>query len=173
MKSIYVASSWRNPFFPEVVQRLREPGFHVFDFRQAPDGTPGFCWQNIDPAYQEWTRSQYLEALRHPAAQAGFKADYQAMLAADFGVLVLPCGRSAHLEAGFFCQPGKQLIILLDEGPPVAELMYNMAALVTTSLDEVIEYLCVESAAQPKPPIWAGTMATIGNRVIRQWKGQA
>ena len=55
---------------------------------------------------------------------------------ADTCVLVLPCGRSAHLEAGFFVGVDKKLIILLSDGEP--ELMYSMADLICTSLGEVI-----------------------------------
>ena len=30
---IYVASSWRNTYYPEVVQALRDAGHEVYDFR--------------------------------------------------------------------------------------------------------------------------------------------
>ena len=33
MARIYVASSWRNVYYPEVVTRLREAGHEVYDFR--------------------------------------------------------------------------------------------------------------------------------------------
>ena len=41
-KNIYVASSWRNEYYPEVVAKLREAGHDVFDFRNPPSGDPGF-----------------------------------------------------------------------------------------------------------------------------------
>lgn len=43
-RKIYVASSWRNTFYPEVVARLREAGHDVYDFRNPPSGDPGFKW---------------------------------------------------------------------------------------------------------------------------------
>lgn len=43
---------------------------------------------------------------------------------ADVCVLVMPCGRSAHLEAGWFVGAGKPTLILLENGEP--ELMYRM-----------------------------------------------
>jgi hypothetical protein len=54
--------------------------------------------------------------------------------------VVMPCGRSAHLEAGWFVGQGRRLAVLLsgDEEP---ELMYRMAGLVTDDLDEVISWL--------------------------------
>ena len=47
--SVYVASSWRNEQYPEVVKRLRDAGFNVYDFRNPPSGDHGFWWDSIDP----------------------------------------------------------------------------------------------------------------------------
>ena len=48
MAKIYVASSWRNPYFPEVVEALRAAGHEVYDFRNPPHGGAGFHWTDID-----------------------------------------------------------------------------------------------------------------------------
>lgn len=55
-----------------------------------------------------WSTDQYRAALEHPIAQAGFKSDFDAMQWADVCVLVLPCGRSAHSEAGWMKGAGKK-----------------------------------------------------------------
>ena len=47
-RKIYVASSWRNTFYPEVVARLREAGHDVYDFRS---GDPGFKWSSKEPMF--------------------------------------------------------------------------------------------------------------------------
>ena len=44
---IYVASSWRNGYYPEVVTKLREAGHDVYDFRNPPSGDPGFKWSSV------------------------------------------------------------------------------------------------------------------------------
>ena len=36
---IYVASSWRNVYYPDVVAKLRKTGHEVYDFRNPPSGT--------------------------------------------------------------------------------------------------------------------------------------
>ena len=41
---IYVASSWRNSDYPEVVEKLREAGHDVYDFRNPPSGDESFKW---------------------------------------------------------------------------------------------------------------------------------
>ena len=51
MAKIYVASSWRNQYYPEVVNKLREAGHKVYDFRNPPHRQGGFKWQNLDPDF--------------------------------------------------------------------------------------------------------------------------
>ena len=106
-KKIYVASSWRNEFQPEVVKTLRALGHEVYDFRNPPHGRGGFQWSSIGEDWLEWSAEQYRENLNHPIAEAGFKSDLDAMLACDVCVLVLPCGRSAHTEAGWYSAAGE------------------------------------------------------------------
>lgn len=55
-------------------------------------------------------------------------------------VLILPCGRSAHLEAGWFCGQGKRCIILTQDGEE-PELMALLATDICVSIDEVLASL--------------------------------
>jgi len=125
--SIYVASSWRNLYQPNIVALLRSAGHDVYDFRHPVDGDNGFHWSAIDPEWEDWAPQAYREALRHPVAQDGFRKDYRAMRAADMCVVVLPSGRSSHLEAGWFIGAGKPVIIYIPE-PVEPELMYLLAS---------------------------------------------
>ncbi len=122
---IYVASSWRNRFQPEVVRILREAKHLVYDFRNPTEGEKGFSCAEIDPEWMRWTTTQFVAALKHPLAKAGYERDWGAMQWAEACVLVLPCGRSAHLEAGYFVGAKKQIYILACELPE-PELMYKM-----------------------------------------------
>ena len=124
MAKIYVASSWRNSFQPTVVEKLREQGHEVYDFRNPPK-SKGFAWSDIDPDWLNWTTEQYRQALQHPKAQAGFDSDFNAMKDADVCVLVLPCGRSANAEAGWMKGAGKKVYILQKQHEE-PELMYKM-----------------------------------------------
>jgi hypothetical protein len=139
-RRIYVASSWRNETQPGVVNRLRDDGHQVYDFRNPPHGDAGFSWRQIDPDWQFWDPAKYRELLlTHPVASHGFLSDLRGMQWADTCVLVLPCGRSAHLEAGWFCGCGKRCLILLANGEP--ELMNLLASDICLSIDEVCEAL--------------------------------
>lgn len=146
---IYLASSWRNPYQPTVVEFLRELGHEVYDFRHPPGGDHlGFNWGEVDPSWRNWNTTDYMLALLHPIAQAGFDSDFSAMKWADACVLLLPCGSSAHLEAGYFVGEKKPLYIVLDEFafPPAIleanpELMYKMATQVCRSVIDLQMFL--------------------------------
>ena len=104
---IYIASSWRNPYYEKVVKRLKKEGLPVYDFRNPPHGGGGFHWTDVDENAPNWTFKEYAEGLHHPLAERQFEADLEALNAADTCVLVLPCGRSAHTEAGWMAGAGK------------------------------------------------------------------
>lgn len=96
---IYVASSWKNIYQSEVVGVLRADGHDVYDFKNTDHG---FNWKEIDGDYKKWSPSQYRDALDHPLAQAAFAADMAPLKTADLCVLVMPSGRSAAFEYGFW-----------------------------------------------------------------------
>lgn len=135
---IYLASSWRNSYQPSILEELRQAGHDVYDFKNPPDRT-GFGWSQIDPDWKNWTTKAYLGHLTaHPLAHAGFKSDWEAMCKAEAGVLLLPSGRSAHIEAGYFVGAGKPLVIYLPEGEQLEpELMYLMATEVVTNCHQL------------------------------------
>ena len=140
MAKIYVASSWKNPYFPDVVSRLRAEGHEVYDFRNPPHGGHGFKWTEIDPDAHSWSFAQYCEGLKHPKAERQFAADLEAMLWADTCVLVLPCGRSAHTEAGWFSGRGLKTIAYIPQFDE-PELMYKLFDSVVGTLDDLIAAL--------------------------------
>ena len=138
--NIYVASSWHNVKQQEVVELLRAAGHEVYDFKHPAEENNGFSWLDIDSNYEYWSCEEYRQALENPDAVRGFGLDFAAMQKADVGVLVLPCNRSAHLEAGYFVGARKPLyILLLDRQAP--ELMYKMATKICLSCDELVEEL--------------------------------
>ena len=122
---IYVASSWRNDFQPGVVAVLQSMGHEVYDFRNPPNGSGGFAWSDIDKNWEQWTTEQYKKALRSPIAAKGFYSDFNGMKWAECCVLVLPCGRSAHSEAGWMKGAGKHVIVF-SPTKQEPELMYKL-----------------------------------------------
>ncbi len=138
---IYVASSWRCPYQPALVKILRDQGYEVYDFRNPDTGNHGFHWFEIDLNWKTWSTFRFREALKHPIAEKGFQYDFEAMKQSDACVLLLPCGRSAHLEAGYFIGAGKPVYIFIPQDSCEPELMYKMATGVYTTLLGLLEGL--------------------------------
>ncbi len=129
---IYVASSWRNAHQPRVVEVLRSAGHEVYDFRNPLPGNEGFSWQQADPTYQRGlhvTAERWRRMVDHPIALEGHALDLGAMKWADACVYVLPCGRSASFEAGWFAGQGRKLVVVALE-PTEPELMFRDADIV-------------------------------------------
>lgn len=156
--NIYVASSWRNNLqAAAVVHTLRAAGAEVYGFKNPSNATE-FKWADVDLV--PWMGTQdnqrtpmpyegvvevdkYLDSLEHPRAEEGFASDFAAMQAADIMVLVLPCGRSAHLKLGWAVGAGKRTAVLLDD-PVGPELMYKMVDYLATDLMDLLGWLGVE-----------------------------
>ena len=139
---IYVASSWRNKRQPLLVSRLRYVGLEVYDFREPEPESKGFHWSEIDPRWKDWKPEEFIEALGHEVARHGYRTDMDALERASTVILLMPCGRSAHLEAGYARGQGKRLGILLSDGEP--ELMYHMAHYLTGVAEEMVTWALVQ-----------------------------
>ncbi len=87
-----------------------------------------------------WTPQEYREQLGHPKAVRQFANDIEAMEDCDACVLVLPCGRSAHTEAGWFAGRGKMTLVYIPERQE-PELMYKLFDGVCCSMEELVEAL--------------------------------
>lgn len=145
---VYVASSWKNTRQPEVVTALRADGHRVYDFRWPDGAHRGFNWSDVADDWRQWSPAAYRHALQHPAAQAGFHRDMSALSDADATVLVLPCGRSAHLELGFAVAAGQKTLVLCDSTLDEPELMYLMASRICLTTNEIIEELARASTTK-------------------------
>jgi hypothetical protein len=143
--NIYVASSWRNDWQQVAVEALKQAGFDVYDFKHPP-GRTGFAWSQIDPNWKAWSTPQFVEALEHPIARAGFQSDMRALTSCRAVLLVMPCGRSAHAEAGFAKGAGKTVYVWQPRPRDPAiryepELMYRMFDGVDEDLTKIVNQL--------------------------------
>ena len=137
---IYLASSWQNKEYEKVLNTLRLEGYETYDFKHPENmELSSFDWEKLDKKYDRWTCSDFKKALNHPETIKAFQKDFQAMQEADFCVLLLPCGRSAHSEAGWMKGNGKKVFILDLSENPKPELMYRMYDDYLTETMELIE----------------------------------
>lgn len=134
---VYVASSWRNVHQPAIVDQLRADGHEVYDFKNPPSRA-GFGWRQLafgDP--KDWSTAVWRAALEHLVAAAGFASDMNALRACDVCVLVLPCGRSAHLELGWATGSGKRTVVLAAPTLDEPELMVKMCDAIALDVPEL------------------------------------
>lgn len=123
MRKIYVASSWRNPFYPHAVKDLLGDGHEVYDFRKD-----GFRWIDLHPSLPNLAPRSWLRLIEDSEwAVKHFEADMAALHWCDTLVLVLPAGRSAAWESGWALGRGKDTHVMLHPDAPMeAELMILM-----------------------------------------------
>lgn len=143
---VYVASSWRNYLQPAVVAVLRASGIDCYDFKNPAPEKSGFSWKSIDPNWQQWTPQQWRDAIGGPIAKEGYALDKGGMDKADACVLVLPAGRSAHLEAGYMAGQGKPVftLALAKEEPDLMTLLLGPPEYLCTSMVELMDCLGID-----------------------------
>jgi len=131
--NIYVIGSLRNPKVPEIAERLRALGHDVFDdwFAAGPEADD--YWQK----YEQGRGHTLAQALKGRAAQNVYWFDRNNLTRADVGVLVLPAGKSGHLELGWMLGKGMKGYILLDREPERFDVMYAFANGVFTEIEEL------------------------------------
>ena len=134
---IYIASSWRNRYFDKVCTTFLNEDIDFYNFKNPKHA---FAWDDIDVSWKTWNEIQFIAALQTRKAQLGFNSDFDAMQTSDACVLVLPCGRSAHLEAGWFVGAKKPLHLFIPETME-AELMYKMATTISFSIPALLRNL--------------------------------
>lgn len=133
--SLYLIGSLRNPRVPEVAKHLRSGGYDVFDDWYAAGPEADDYWQ----AYEKEKGNDFSAALKGYAAQHVFHFDLHHLHRCDGAVLLLPAGKSGHLEAGYILGTGKPAWILLDGEPDRYDVMYNFATDVVTNTEDLLD----------------------------------
>lgn len=153
-RRIYVVGSLRNPEIPEVGNTLRAAGHEAFDDWYGAGPNADDHWRE----YEEERGRAYREALKAPAAEAIFNLDMKWLEWADTAVLVLPAGRSAHMEAGWMVGKGRELHILMPEEHGRWDVMYRMAKGIHASVRDLLTALApVQKVTTWKIAVLAGT----------------
>ena len=135
MKAIYLIGSLRNPEIPKIGQDLRQIGFDVFDDWFAGGKIADDSWRDYEMARGR----TYQEALSGYAARHVFGFDLSHIRRCDIGVLILPAGKSAHIEFGWISKD-QSTYVLMDK-PDRWDVMYQFATGVAFSMNELTEML--------------------------------
>lgn len=134
---IYLIGSLRLPAVRDFAKELRENGFEVFDDWHAAGPEADDIWQK----YEQDRGHTYLEAMKGWHANMVFQFDYTHLVRAGVGVLMLPAGKSGHLELGYILGKGKRGYVLFDKEPERWDVMYQFATGIFTDKHRLIEEL--------------------------------
>jgi hypothetical protein len=134
MSNIYIIGSLRDPNVPEVAKTLREDGHDVFDDWYAAGEVADDRWMVYEQTYRDHS---LREALQGRAARHVFEFDREWLDWATVAVLVLPAGKSAHLELGYMAGKGKRTYVLYTEEPERFDVMYQFATDVFTNIEDL------------------------------------
>ena len=135
---IYLIGSLRNKEIPILANYLRVQGLNIFDDWHAAGPEADDYWQ-----YYEQSRGRsYGEALKAPHAVDVFNFDRRHLLMSDAAVLVMPAGKSAHLELGWVAGRGTPTFVYFPDGEPERyDVMYQFADAVVFDLDSLVAEL--------------------------------
>lgn len=137
-KSLYLIGSLRNPDIPSIAQQIRKLGWDVFDDWYAAGPEADDYWRK----YEEARGRTYEDALDNGyAARHVFGFDLEHIRRCSVGVLVLPAGRSGHLELGYMAGSGKHTVIVLPEDTDRWDVMYKFASKVVRGVPKLLEHL--------------------------------
>jgi nucleoside 2-deoxyribosyltransferase len=140
---IYLASSWKNETLVIVIANILRKAGHEVD---------AFCDSSLarfEHQVYHVCRSMPItsidakDAFRDSRFKDACREEIKWLDWCDCCLLILPSGKSSHLEAGYAKAKGKKLIIYHAKGFPAGDIdvMYNFADLLTEELDEIKAFL--------------------------------
>lgn len=123
IERIYLIGSLREPGVRKLANKIRKIGITVFDDWHAAGPQADDIWQ----AYEQQRGNSYLEGIRGEHANDVYKTDLEKINKSDTGLLLMPAGKSCHLEIGYMLGQGKRGYVLFDGEPERWDVMYRFA----------------------------------------------
>src|SRR3990167_7516690 len=133
MKKIYIIGALKNWRVVNLHLELQEAGFEVFSSWLTPGAHADEYWRT----YSKQRKLTQKEALKDWSAQHIFNFDKTHLDRCDIAVMLMPCGKSGHLELGYIRGQGKKGYILFDKEPKRWDVMHNFATDVFYSKEEL------------------------------------
>jgi len=134
---IYLIGSLRNPEVSELGNQLRAIGYEVFDDWFAAGPMADDSWRDYEIARGH----SFQQALKGYAAEHVFQFDKDHLDRAETGVLLLPSGKSGHLELGYLIGRGCRSYIIYPEEPKRFDVMYKFVDEVLGSTEEFLRMM--------------------------------
>jgi len=136
-KTIYIIGALNNWNVVDFANELQALGFEAF----ADWITPGPEADNFLLKYAKLRGWSYKQALESHAAKHVFEFDKSHIDRSDIVVMLMPAGKSGHLELGYARGCGKPGYILFDKEPERLDIMYQFASGIFFSKNELFAEL--------------------------------
>jgi len=125
---IYIATSWKMERTAKAVaQWLREAGHEVDCFCDPSSGRYVFHWTEFVGKEEDLKNYDAISFLSDKRTQRAFNEDKGYIDWCDAVVMIHPCGKSAHLEAGYAKGSGKRLYMWGNFPKGEFDVMYGFA----------------------------------------------
>jgi hypothetical protein len=136
---IYIIGSLRNKNVPIIANKLQaiDKNWEIFSSWYGSGPRADDCLRD----YCKGKGLNYKETLKDPAAINTYQFDKKHLTRATDVVLVMPAGKSGHLEFGWSIGRGKRGYILFDKVPSRVDIMYQFSTDLFFTIDELIEEL--------------------------------
>lgn len=135
-KTIYIIGSLKNDQILTVHKDLESIGLEPFSDWKCPG-------PDADDFLRDYYRARglsYSEILESYGVQHVFNFDKTHLERCDAALMVMPAGKSGHLELGYCRGLGKPAFILMDQEPERVDVMHAFATKVFMSREEMNEY---------------------------------
>ena len=136
---LYFVGSLRNKQVPIFSNQLRQENsdWEVFDSWYAPG-------PHADDYLRDYCKGKglsYKETLQDWAATHIYAFDHKHLMRATDVVMIMPTGKSGHLELGFALGKGKRGYIFFTETPKRVDVMYQFATDIFFDFNELVSEL--------------------------------
>jgi hypothetical protein len=153
-KCLYLIGSLRNERIPKLAEKIRKenPDVEVFDEWYSAGPEADDYWK----AHQKGKGLSYQEALAGYAARNVFSFDKRHLDRSTHAILVLPAGRSGHMEVMYAAYGvGARTAILLDETDDRWDVMYQFIPTILHNDKEINTWLnSKDEKTTPKSQGW-------------------
>lgn len=146
-KVLYLIGSLRNERIPLLAEQIRKdnPRVEVFDDWYSAGPEADDCWKS----HQQSKGLTYEQALKGHAAQNVFTFDKRHLDRSTHAILVLPAGKSGHMEIMYAAYGAKlKTAILLDPEDVRWDVMYQFIPTILNNDSEINEWLNTSPSSQ-------------------------
>ena len=127
-KKIYLAGSWKNAKEILYIREYLQMHGHIVDcFASEDNGRISFNWAKLVDIQYKLPHMDAKDMLEVEKVKQAFVEDKKWLEWCEVCILVLPSGKSAHLEAGYAKGQGKRLYIFGELQKGDFDVMYGFA----------------------------------------------